>query len=320
MTYNILDIECGRNVRSLAWQGDALVDWVCGGRTYHLDGTVDDPHVNFSYRFDAVAASPDGRYAVIVERLGTRGLLLRDGQILRELDRSFYCASAYEYPVCLWHAGGRTLLAHCPREYCLLRIEDADSGAILAEAQGDEAADFFHSRLAVSPGGRYLLSAGWVWHPWSAVVVFDIARALEDPAHLASHGCCEDPLNPEGEEDVSATWLSADRLVSTTEEGAKVCVYDVTRRERVCAVELDRPAGTVMRVGTEHVVAFHGHPRLIRLVDGAVLHEWTELNCGEQLSSIMHHHDAPPPMAFDPDGGRFAVFDGERIRVVVLGP
>lgn len=60
------------------------------------------------------------------------------------------------------------------------------------------------------------MSAGWVWHPWNAVVVFDIARAVEDPEHLASDGCCKHPLNPEGEEDASATWLTADRLVSTT--------------------------------------------------------------------------------------------------------
>ncbi len=73
-----------------------------------------------------------------------------------------------------------------------------------------------------------------------------------------------------------------------------------------------------MAVGPRHIVALHGHPRLIRLSDGEVLHEWTDLHGGVQLSSIMHHHDPPPPMALDPLRKRFAVSDGECIHVVSL--
>ncbi|TGU36522.1 hypothetical protein EN795_36765, partial [bacterium M00.F.Ca.ET.152.01.1.1] len=64
-------------IKSLCWRGDELVDWVGGGRSFAADGTERDPSVNYAYRFDAATASPDGRYAVIYERLGTKGLLLR---------------------------------------------------------------------------------------------------------------------------------------------------------------------------------------------------------------------------------------------------
>src|SRR5262249_4371873 len=138
--------------------------------------------------FDAATASPDGRFAVVYERLGTKGLLLHDGKILRELDRSFYHARAYEYPVTLFREpDGRLLLAQCPKLYCCIELEEVESGQSLTASAGRKPADFFHSRLAASPGGKRLLSAGWVWHPWSAVECFDVARALADPRHL-DHG------------------------------------------------------------------------------------------------------------------------------------
>jgi hypothetical protein len=87
-------------IRSLCWRGDELVDWVGGGRAFAADGTERPATVIQGYRFDVATASPDGRFAVIYERLGTKGLLLHDGRIVREIDRSFYFADAYEYPVC----------------------------------------------------------------------------------------------------------------------------------------------------------------------------------------------------------------------------
>jgi hypothetical protein len=113
---------------SLVWQGDALVDWVGGSRVIHLDGRCDRPKVNWAYTFDAVTATPGGHFAIIYERTGTKALLLRDGDLLREMNRSFYHANVYDYPVCIWNAGdGRTLIAHCPQDYCRLDIEDANT-------------------------------------------------------------------------------------------------------------------------------------------------------------------------------------------------
>jgi hypothetical protein len=166
-------------IRSLCWRGDQLVDWVGGGRAFAPDGTETPARVIYSYRFDAATASPDGRFAVIYERLGTKGLLLHDGQIVRELDRSFYHAAAYEYPVALFNGpDGRALLTHCPGNYCRIELEDAETGRPLTASADRKPSDFFHSRLAASPNGKRLLSAGWVWHPLSLVACFDVAQAL----------------------------------------------------------------------------------------------------------------------------------------------
>lgn len=320
-----------------------LVDWADGGTAYELDGTVRKPHVSYAYAFDACATSPDGRYAVIYKRLGTKGLLLKDGEFLRELNRSYYFADAYEYPVCLWHTpSGQTLLAHCPDEYNSITIEGADTGEAIASWQGAprDAADFFHSRLQASPSGKRLLSAGWVWHPLDAVVYFDVAFAFEHPSHLGSGEStaesCHVGLAAVGSaawEVGSAAWQTDDRIILTgTEEPEEVAeswdeldlrpcglaVYDISSRQTVSSAVLDRPAGTVMPVGPDHVIAFYQHPRLVRLADGKVLHEWPELATGEQASSIIHHIDKPPPLALDPTGRRFAVATTDCIRVVSL--
>ena len=165
------------DIRSLCWRGDELVDWVGGGRAFASNGTERRASVRYSYRFDAATTSPDGGFAVIYERLGTKGLLLHDGRIIRELDRSFYYANAYEYPVALFNApDGRLLLAHCSGNYCRIELEQAETGRSLTASAERKPSDFFHSRLVASAHGTRLLSAGWIWHPLSLVVRFDVAQ------------------------------------------------------------------------------------------------------------------------------------------------
>jgi hypothetical protein len=178
-------------IRSLCWRGDQLVDWVGGGRAFAPDGTETPARVSYGYRFDAATASPDGRFAVIYERLGTKGLLLHDGRILREIDRSFSHAEAYEYPVALFNdPDGRLLLAHCPGNYGRIELEEAESGRPLIASADRKPSDFFHSRLAASPHGKRLLSAGWVWHPLSVVVCFDVAQASQTRITLMTSITC----------------------------------------------------------------------------------------------------------------------------------
>jgi hypothetical protein len=124
-------------IRSLCWRGDQLVDWVGGSRAFASDGTEQLAKVRYGYRFDAATASPDGRFAVIYERLGTKGLLLHDGRIVRELDRSFYHAQAYEYPIALFNdREGRVLLAHCPGKLLPRRIGGCGNRAIAHRING----------------------------------------------------------------------------------------------------------------------------------------------------------------------------------------
>jgi hypothetical protein len=317
---------------SLCWSGEGLVDWVSGGIRYALDGGILDPHIRNGYRFDAAVMSQDGRYAVIYEKLGTKAVLLWDGRQVRELNRSYYHADVYEYPIALLTLpSGRTLLAHCPEEYCRLELEDAETGERLTR-RDSESPDFFHSRLQFSRDGRYLLSAGWIWHPVDAAYVFDVARALEHPESL------DQPPNIELEDAFleihSAAFGARDTLVihctgldgselplgdDRPANGGYLGVYSLTERRFLSMAPVDELAGTLM-VMDGYAVAFHEHPRLIEFATGRVLESWPGLATGQQTSSIIRHLPSLPPLALDPAGRRFAVGTDKGIEVIRFSP
>jgi hypothetical protein len=81
-------------IRSLYWRGDELVDWVGVAARLHV------MERNEARDFTMLIASmPRRRRRMAILRRstpGTKGLLLHDGKILRELDPSFNYAQAYE--------------------------------------------------------------------------------------------------------------------------------------------------------------------------------------------------------------------------------
>ncbi|MGA9668568.1 MAG: hypothetical protein WBQ94_05125 [Terracidiphilus sp.] len=326
------------NVGSLTWCGDTLVDWVGGIQVFHLDGKHEKSRLHWGgFGFDAAVAATDGRHVVIYKCLGTKALLLRDGEILRELNRSYYFAEVYEYPVCVWNTSdGRTLIAHCPEEYCRMDIEDAETGERLTN--GDrKPEDFFHSRLLVNATGTRILSAGWMWHPLDGVVHYDVAEALRSPSHLDS---VDNRVPNTGEINIaeagSACWQTADRLllggVSDEDEPLNdeakeakerrlnangIAIYDVGSKKYIRSVILGEVPGTMMPVCEQHVVCFYQHPKLISLVSGEVLMEWDDLDSGTQNSSILGDSKLPP-IALDAENNRFAVAGPSGITVVQI--
>jgi hypothetical protein len=325
----------GQKAQSLVWHGDELVDWVGGGVRYRPDGSISRPRVSWGFRFDAAVTEPQGEFTVVYSRVGTKGMLLRNGVFVRELNRSFYHAEAYEYPVALVRRGDRVWLVHCPDEYNKLEIEDAAKGERLT-TRTSKAADFFHSRLAVSPNGRYLLSAGWVWHPWSGVVFYDLDEVLRRPEVLNGLDWCS-PTSRHTcfAEEESACWLNDDEaLLSGGEEEDLSDPEDAARGENrlkpfgLAVFQIHQQAirslcvpgdtiGTMMPVGQSHVVAFYKHPRLIRLSDGATELTFPQLASGTQSSSIICSQEVPA-LALDPARRRFAIAQGDDVHVIFL--
>ncbi|MBV9927311.1 MAG: hypothetical protein JOZ96_20000 [Acidobacteria bacterium] len=317
----VIPLSKGTRVKSLCWHGDELVDWVGGAKRYRLDGTFVEPRISWGYRFDRAVALPDCEYVVIYESLGTKGLLIRNGRLLRELNRSFYHAEAYEYPVALSRlADGRAVIAHCPEEYCKIEIEEVETGRRLT-ARENKPADFFHSRLQFSPGGRYLLSAGWVWHPFDTGEVYDVERALAEPKsldeiwHLKIEGV-HGELHAAAFNGPDTFVFAADAEI---EQSPLVGVYDLTEGRLVSLSPVAEQVGTLMPLG-EFAVGFFDHPKLFELKTGQVVQRWDELASGRENSSIIWHQETPTPaLALDPANGRFAVAGAEAITVVRLG-
>jgi hypothetical protein len=325
--------------RSLSWRDDQLVDWVRGGDYWTAEGRFQSARRSWGYdRFDGVVADSTGRWPVVHERTGTAGILLRDGKIVREIHRSPYHADAFLYPICLFRLNDRVVLAHCPESCARIEIEDADTGERLTRSTARKETDFFHSRLAASPGGKRLMSAGWVWHPWDAVVWFDVAAALAEPTSLDALDGSPLSRNVSIAEESSAAWLDDDRILiggsseaEDPEEAAEtdrehpgprlrpngLSVYDIPSRAHVQSVDLGYPPGSMMAAGSDHVVTFFRQPRLISLMTGKIAHEWSDIDSGEAVSSIVR--DLPcPPLALDPTRARFAVAGKQGIDVITI--
>jgi hypothetical protein len=321
----VIRIETPTPVRSLHWEGDELVDWVSGGFRWTLDGTETDPHVFWGFPFDRAVVSPSGIRILYVDR-GTKGLVISSTE-MREINRSYVHATAYEYPITVGVLpDGREVLVHCPDEYNRLEIEELATGRRLTPrpAEAGSAIDLFHSRLALSPGGRWLLSVGWVWHPWGVAEVYDVERALAEPGHLDEWSSPQLDIAAEVE---SACWLDDDRLVVVgnpeeepldhQSDGLQPGELGVWSMSEGAFVSRARPPvrlGVLLPYGA-HVLALHGYPKLIEPSTGEVVREWPEVESGRR--DLCYGSAPQPPVAVRADGGAFAVADADGITVVL---
>ncbi len=264
-----------KGIRSLCWDGDSLVDWVAGGARYSLDGQTIERRVNYAYPFTSAIVSSSGAYAVIFAKNQTKGLILKKGEILREINRSFYYADLYDYPITFCSLkDGREVLIHCPNEYCQLEIEELETGKILTDSTIREPADFFHSRLSTSPNGRWLLSAGWIWHPMDLVGLFNVEDALNDPDKLdKSHDFTLDA----NYEITSAAFLDNDHIyISTSDEcfddeseieenhpqSFSIALWSIKNNKFIKSIECGKPIGELLPISNRYVVSFYEHPKL----------------------------------------------------------
>lgn len=323
---NILKVTA--EAQSLAWNGDDLVDAVGGGRRWGPDGVERRASVDHVFAFDRSVVSPSGRYSVLYAERGTKALLFDGDRLVRELNRSYYHADDFDYPVALGALpDGRDILVHCPEQYNVLEVEDAESGDRLTRGER-QPKDVFHSRLAVSPGGTHLLSAGWLWHPYGVVEVFDLVGALTDPAVLDGGGVL--PLEPGIDaEVVSACWLDGDRLAVATGEEVlddeetpalgprQLGVWSLSAGRWVHRSRVDFNIGTLIARG-DTVVSLYGSPRLIDVTTGAVVAEWPTLEVPRRDGSYGVTHIPTPVAALHPDGTRLAIAQPESIAIITL--
>src|SRR4051794_13784117 len=90
------------NASTILWDGDRLVD-VLSGVSLTLAGSVSPGLRGTAYPFDRAIGVRNGEvfWSVAYENRGTKGLLFKDGEVQRELNRSYYFAKEYDYPVAL---------------------------------------------------------------------------------------------------------------------------------------------------------------------------------------------------------------------------
>ncbi|WP_259334167.1 hypothetical protein [Streptomyces umbrinus] len=314
--------------KTLAWQGDELVSGC--GRRWGRDGVERKVAFAWSYPFDAGITSVSGPYSAVYQERGTEGVLLERERVVRELDRSDYQAENYDYPLALGALGdGREVVVHCPDEYNVLEIEDAASGERLTAGRR-EPRDVFHSRLSLSPDGRYLLAVGWFWHPFGVAMVYDTALALTDPGTLDGEGLLPTEVVMNGEV-TAGCWLDGDRLVlATGGEGANgeedstlparhLGVWSVSERRWLHRNPIaDAEPGVLLLPRGDHVISLLGHPRLLDTATGRLVAEWPEVGVPVKTTCFGVTHVPSPVAALHPDGTRLAIAQTDSIALITL--
>lgn len=310
---------------TLVWDGDDLVD-VTSGMRIHEDGSISKRTLVGAYPFDRAIGFRDGDtfWSIAYANRHTKAILLKDGRVHRELNRSYYFAHVYDYPIALARGPlGNILLIHCPEDFDTLEIEDAETGTKFARKKIPEME--FHSRLAVSSNSKYLLDAGWFWHPVGGAWLCEIDELLrannENPqGHSFSFGAEIDSVAFRDESHVLIT--STDEVINEKiPPGAlgprQLGLWSISTSSWCSRADLCDPAGTIMP-WRDWIVSFYEYPKVIEISTGRIIHSWDKIYSGKQLGSIDLGDPPPPLIAIDPQRGRFAVQIPDGVAVACL--
>lgn len=286
------------HLQTIDWLDGRIIDWVSAGQQYSLDGQQKQlAKYHFPFSFDGSTTSRDGRYAFIYKRLGTKGLLLKNGEILREINRPYYFAESYEYPAAFFLFNDVTYLVHCPFNYNQLDFENVETGEIVTNIPDRKPSDVFHSRLSISPDNKYLMVCGWVWHPVDTVELFDIAACLKDPLLLDKSSLFPDF----GTEINSASFIDNERiLIAASGEDPfdnetqpilpqkHVAIWNFLNNDLSEPVSTGVEIGNLFAINDRQVWDMYKFPKIINIQTGQIESKMEDINSGVQNSSILN--------------------------------
>jgi hypothetical protein len=314
------------SAQTLNWFDNEIVDWSRAGESYSISGETKQLNkYNFGYKFDSAINSTDGQYVFLYERLGTKGLLIKNGEILREINRSYYIADVYEYPAVFINYNNKTFLAHCPVSYCQLDFEDVETGKIVTNTQTRKPSDIFHSRLEVSISGKLLMSKGWIWHPLDVINVFKIEDCFLNPNLLDK---IDFSFPDVGSEICTASFIDDTKiLVGSSDEiidndkilnlpGKSFAVWNIIDNTFSNLHTPEFEFGNLFSINEKLCWDIFKFPKIINLTTGQIIEKAEAVYSGEQKSSILYDPDKQPQIAFDRQRKRIAVKQNDKVVVV----
>ena len=287
-------------LQTLSWLKDNLIDWASAGTKYTLNGQKEQiAKYHFAYSFDAAITSDDGVYAFLYKKLGTKGLLLKNGKELREINRSYYQAEVYEYPASFLKASdGNTYLVHCPIRYCQLDFENVETGEIPTNTLQRNPGDIFHSRLEISPDNKYLISKAWVWHPWDIIELFNIEACFANPS-LLDKGLS---IPNNSSEICSASFIDNESILvcSSQEEPLDdeldepippkhIAIWNFKENSVSKAIRVNGVFGHLIAIDRQYCWDLYKYPKIINIETGEIEDKIEDIDSGQQTSSIIHH-------------------------------
>ena len=311
-------------LKTICWTDDAIVDWA-GGVSYSLDGKKKQlGQYSYAFNFDGSIASSDGQYVFINQKLGTKGLLLKKGELLREINRSYYCANAYEYPAAFVTIKGVTYLIHCPLAYNRLDFENVETGELITDISTRKPTDVFHSRLEINPANTFLMSKGWHWHPLDVVEVFNIDDCIKNPSLLD-----ESTLTPNiGVEICTASFINDTKILIGTSDEAfddenlslplkHIAIWDIGSNEVTNAVKVKGEFGNLYSINDKFAWDTYKFPKIINTQTGEIVDKDESVYSGEQNSSMIGGDKLKfPQIVFNRQTKQLAIKGHEKIEIL----
>ena len=162
----------------------------------------------------------------------------------------------------------------------------------------------FHSRLEISPGGRYLISKGWIWHPLDVVAWYDLDACLHNPLLLDRVDNIRLKRPPE-DKDVdkeygydyefsTASFVTDQLLIAVaTNENTKIMCWDMDTKKVVNKIEVSQQLGNLLAIDEDWAWDLFQLPKLINLQTGELTWQDKDIFSGAQNSSIIVNTDLP---------------------------
>ena len=270
-------------MQTICWVDNTIVDYASAGKKYTLDGQVKELY-KYTFGFgDTAITSSDGQYAFIYQKLGTKGLLLKNGDILREINKQ------------------------------------------VTDDQDRNPSDYFHSRLEISPNGKYLMSKGWFWHPWNDIRLFDIRKCFDSPEELD-----KSEIYPNvGTEICTASFIDENKVLigSSDEEEMNdellenlpqkhIAIWDIELNQISKPIKIQSEFGNLFAINEKFAWDLFKFPKIIDLETGEIVDKDESLASGLQKSSIIHHIDKLPKVAFNRQTKQIAITKDENIEIL----
>ena len=311
-------------LQTICWFKDVIVDWASAGILYLSDGKETQlGKYHYPFNCDSSIISSDGQYAFIYQKLGTKGLLLKKGELLREINRSYYWANSYEYPAAFVTIKDVTYLIHCPLEYNRLDFENVETGEIITNIPERAPSDVCHSRLEIDHSSKFLMSKGWLWHPLDIVEVFNIKECIKNPLLLDKSNL----IPGVGVEICTASFVSESKiLIGSSDEivdedildlpSKHVAIWDLTSNQIIDAARVDGEFGNLFAINEKFAWDTLNFPKIINIKTGEIVDKETSIYSGQQKSSIISNPDKLARIAFNHQTKQLAIANDKKIEVL----
>jgi hypothetical protein len=209
-------------------------------------------------------------------------------------------------------------------KYCRLDFEDVETGEIVTMHPERKFQHFFHSRLEISPGGRFLISKGWLWDTVDMISSYVIPDCLKNPLLLdVSAPIKKQDDTPEKEYgsvfDFSSAIFLNDQQLLALAPGANSSLYwwDMDNKKVSRKLETGLPLGNLLAIDEHRTWDLFHHPTLIDLETGNIEWQQEDIYSGNQNSSIISDLQLPP-IAWNRKTGKLAIGGENKVEILTL--